>query len=79
MSGLTIAFCATYRFLRREAVWSGILIPLRNFPQFSMIHTVKDFSGVDEVEVDVLLEFPSFFYDLPDVGNWISGSKFSLF
>ena len=44
-----------------------------------MIHTVKDFSGVDEVEVDVFLECPSFFYDLPDVGNWISGSKSSLF
>ena len=77
MSGLTIAFCAAYRFLRREAMWSGIPISLRKFPQFSVIHTVEDFSRVDEVEVDVLLEFPSFFYDLSDVGNsgLISGSS----
>ena len=39
-----------------------------------MIHTVKGFSVVNEVEVDVFLEFPCFFYDLTDVGNLISGS-----
>ena len=47
-----------------------------------MIHTVKGFSVVSEVEVDVFLEFPCFFYDLTDVGNLISGffafSKASL-
>ena len=35
-----------------------------------MIHTVKGFSVVNEVEVDVFLEFPSFFYDLADVVIW---------
>ena len=33
-----------------------------------MIHTVKDFSIVNEAEVDVFLEFSYFFYDPVDVG-----------
>ena len=40
-----------------------------------MIHTVKGFSVVSEAEVDVSLEFSSFFYDPTDVGNLISGSS----
>ena len=40
-----------------------------------MIHTVKGFSIVNEAEVDVLLEFPCFFYDSTDVGNLISDSS----
>ena len=45
-----------------------------------MIHTVKGFSVVNEAEVDVFLEFPSFFYDPTAVGNLISGSSaFSKF
>ena len=47
-----------------------------------MIHIVKGFSIVNEAEVDIFLEFSSFFYDPVDVGNLISGfsaiSKFSL-
>ena len=38
-----------------------------------MILTVKGYSVVNETEVDILLEFPSFFYDPMDVGNLISG------
>ena len=38
-----------------------------------MIHTVKGFSIVNEV--DIFLEFPYFFYDPKDVGNSISGSS----
>ena len=38
-----------------------------------MIHTVKDFQVVNEV--DVFLEFPSFLYDPAIVGNLISGSS----
>ena len=34
----------------------------KNFPQFVVIHTVKGFSVVHETEVDVLLEFPCFFF-----------------
>ena len=40
-----------------------------------MIHTVNGISVVSEAEVDVLLEFPSFFYDGTDVANLISGSS----
>ena len=31
---------------------------LKSFPQFVMIHTVKDFSVVDETEVNVFSEIP---------------------
>ena len=40
-----------------------------------MIHTVEGFGIVDETEVDVFLEFPSFLYDSANVGNLISGSS----
>ena len=40
-----------------------------------MIDTVKVFSVVNEADVDVFLEFPCFFYDPSDVGNFISGSS----
>ena len=43
-----------------------------------MIHTVKDFSIVNEAEVDVFLEFSYFSYDLADVDNlFFSSSAFS--
>ena len=57
---------------------------LKYFPQFVVIYTEydTDFSVVNEAEVDVLLEFSSFFCDPTDVGNLISGpsafSEFSL-
>ena len=47
---------------------------LKNFLQFVVICTAKSFSIVNEAEVDVFLEFPSFFYDPMNVGNLISGS-----
>ena len=40
-----------------------------------MIHTVKVFSIVNKIEVDVLLEIPCFLYDPVKVGNFISGSS----
>ena len=43
-----------------------------------MIHTVKGFSVVNEAEVDVFLEFPSFLYDPVNVGNLISGLYFII-
>ena len=49
--------------------------PFENFPQFVVIHTVKGFSVVNQVDIDVFLEFPCFFYDPMDVGNLISGSS----
>ena len=47
----------------------------KNFPQFVVIYTVNSFSVVNEAEIDVLLEFPCFFYDPTNVGNFISGSS----
>ena len=54
-------------------VWYSHL--LKNFPQFVMMHTVKDFSVVHEAEVDVFLEFSCFFHDPLDVDILISGSS----
>ena len=55
-------------------VWYSHLF--KNFPQFAVIHTVKDFSVFNETEVDIFfLEFPFFFCDPVDVGNLISGSS----
>ena len=56
-----------------KMVWYSHLS--KSFPQFVVIHTVKDFSIVDETEVDVFLEFPWFFCDPTNVGNLISGSS----
>ena len=44
-----VASCPTYRFLRRKARWSGVPISLSIF-HFAVIHTVKVFSVVKEVE-----------------------------
>ena len=43
----TVASWPAYRFLRRQVRWSGIPI-CKSFPHFVMIHTVKDFSVVNE-------------------------------
>ena len=48
---------------------------VKNFLQFVVIHTVKDFGIVNEAEVDVFLELSCFFDDPTDVGNLISGSS----
>ena len=50
-------------------VWYSHLF--KNFPQFIVIHAVKDF----EAEGDVSLVFSYFFYDPMNVGNLISGSS----
>ena len=61
-------------------VWYSNL--LKDFPLFVVIHTVKDFSVVNEGEVDIFLEFSCFFYGTTDVGHLTSASsafsKFSL-
>ena len=55
-----------------KVVWYSNLY--KNVPQFAVIHTVKDFSIVNEAKVDVFLEFPCFLHDLTNVGNLISDS-----
>ena len=47
----------------------------QNLPQFIVIHTVKEFSVVNEAEADVLKELSCFFYDPIYVGSLISGSS----
>ena len=47
----------------------------KNFPQFAVIHTVKEFGIVNKAEVDVFLKLSCFLNDPMDVGNLISGSS----
>ena len=47
----------------------------QNFPQFIVIHTLKDFGIVNKAEMDVFVELSCFFDDSADVGNLISGSS----
>ena len=54
-------------------VWYSPLF--QNFPQFTVIHTVKGFGIVNKAEIDVFLELSCFFHDPADVGNLISGSS----
>ena len=56
-----------------KVVWYSHL--LKTFSQFVVIRTAKGFSVVNEAEVDVFLEFCSFFCDPTDVVNLISGSS----
>ena len=53
-----------------KVVWYAYLF--KNFPLFVMIHRFKGL--VNEAEIDDFLEFPCFFYDSMDVGNFISDS-----
>ena len=82
MSSSTCCFltCVQVSWEAIKMVWYSH--PLKNFPQFVLIHTVKSFSVVSETEVDVFLEFSCFFYDPMDIGNLMSGffafSKSSL-
>ena len=54
-------------------VWYSHLF--KSFLQFVVIHTVKGFGVVNKAEVDVFLEFSSFFADPTDAGSLISGSS----
>ena len=54
-----------------KMIWYSHLF--KSFPQFVMIHTVKNFSIINETEV--FLEFSCYLYDPANVGNLISGSS----
>ena len=54
-------------------VWYSHL--LKDFSQFVVIHTGKDFGIVNKAEVYVFLEPSCLFYDPMDVGNLISSSS----
>ena len=47
---------------------------LKNFPQFVVILSVKDFGVVNKAEIDVSLKLSCSFNDPMDIGNLISGS-----
>ena len=82
MSGSSCCFltCIQISLEAGKVIWYSHFF--KNFSQVVVIHTVKDFSIVNEAEVDVFLEFSCFFYDPMDVGNLISDSsafsKYSL-
>ena len=48
---------------------------LKHFPLFVVIYTVKDFTIINEAEVDFFPEFSCFLHGPTDVGNLISGSS----
>src|SRR5574340_926383 len=56
-----------------QLVWYSHLF--QNFPQFTVIHTIKGFGIVNKVETGVFLELSCFFDDSVEVGNLISGSS----
>ena len=49
--------------------------PLKNFPQFVVIHTAKGFGIVNKAEVDIFLELSGFFDEPMDVGNLFFGTS----
>ena len=52
-----------------KVVWYSHL--LKNFPQFVVIHTVKDFGIVNKAEVDVFLELScSFNHPMDEMVGW---------
>ena len=46
----------------------------KHFPEFVVVHTVKDLGIVNKAKVDIFLELCCFFDDPKDVGNLISVS-----
>ena len=56
-----------------QVVWYSHL--LKNFPEFVVVYTVKDFGIVNKAEIDVFLELSCFFNDPADVSNLISCSS----
>ena len=46
-----------------------------NFPQFTVIHTVKGFGIVNKAKINIFMELSCFFHDPADVGNLISDSS----
>ena len=75
MSGSNCCFLTCIQISQEagQMVWYSHFF--KNFLQFVVIHTVKGFSVVSKVEVDIFLELSRFFNDPADVGNLISGSS----
>ena len=75
MSSSNCCFLTCTQFSQEtgQMVWYSHI--LKNFPQCTVIHTVKGFGVVNKAEIDVFLELSCFFDDPADVGNLISGSS----
>ena len=75
MSGSNCCFLTCKQISQEagKAGWYSHL--LKNFPQFVVIHIVKDCGVINKAEGDVFPEFSCFFDDSTDVGNLISGSS----
>ena len=56
-----------------KVVWYSHLF--QNFPEFVVVHTIKDFGIVNKAEIDIFLEHSCYFDDSTDVGNLISDSS----
>ena len=59
-----------------QVVWYSHLV--KNFPQFTVIHTVKGFGIANKAEIDVFLELYCFFDDPADVGRCLIQQMFDL-
>ena len=72
MSGSNCCFLTCIQVLQEagKEIWYSHLF--KNFPQFVVIYTAKDFSIVNEA--DVFLELSCFLDNPMDVGSLISGS-----
>ena len=57
-------------------VWYSHL--LKNFPEFVVVHTVKDLSIVSKADVDIFLELSCCFDDPTDVANLTSEISINL-
>ena len=69
---LTVASWPAFLQISHEAgqvVWCSH--SFQNFPQFTVIHTVKGLGIVNKAEIDVFQEFSCFFDDPADVGNLV--------
>ena len=74
-SVLTVALWPAYRFLRRQVRWSGIPISLRIF--HSSLWSTGSKAFTKSMKQIIFWNSLSFFYDLTDVGNLISGYSVS--
>ena len=73
---LTVGFLSCIQISQEAGKVVWYFHPFKNFPQFVVIHTVKDVNIVNIAEIDFFfLQFPCFFYDLGGVGHLISGSS----
>ena len=75
MSGSNCCFLTCIQVSQEtgKVLWYSHLF--KNFPQFVVIQTIKDFGIVNNTGVDIYPEISCFFYDPSDIGNLISGSS----